>query len=170
MPFRSQAQRKYLFAAKPSIAREFAAKTPAGAKLPSRAKNKPVVGVDNKMKGSYGETILQKGKQPVVKINVQKHKGNKAELADTIHHELMHAKHPKMKEKAVYKQTARDMREMSASDKDKLVSKLRTKALNYKSGAVKRKLKLGRAQTKPGELISKARAMTPKRAAFMGGV
>ena len=34
MPFKSDAQRKYLFAKKPSGAKEFAAHTPKGKKLP----------------------------------------------------------------------------------------------------------------------------------------
>lgn len=40
MPFKSQAQRKFLFANKPKIASEFASKTPKGKKLPARAKKK----------------------------------------------------------------------------------------------------------------------------------
>lgn len=38
MPFRSQAQRRFLFAKHPDIAREFAAATPKGAKLPEHVK------------------------------------------------------------------------------------------------------------------------------------
>ncbi len=34
MPFKSNAQRKYLFAKKPKVAKEFAAHTPKGKKLP----------------------------------------------------------------------------------------------------------------------------------------
>ena len=37
-PFQSEAQRKFLFAKHPEVAREFAAKTPKGAKLPERKK------------------------------------------------------------------------------------------------------------------------------------
>lgn len=42
MPFKSQAQRGYLFAHDPKVAKEFAAATPKGAKLPEhvKAKNK----------------------------------------------------------------------------------------------------------------------------------
>ena len=40
MPFKSQAQRKFLFANKPKIAREFARKTRKGKKLPKRVKRK----------------------------------------------------------------------------------------------------------------------------------
>lgn len=39
MPFKSEAQRKYLYSKKPKIAKEFASKTPKG-KLPKRAKKK----------------------------------------------------------------------------------------------------------------------------------
>ena len=40
MPFKSQAQRKYLFSQKPEIAKEFAEHTPKGKKLPLRVKKK----------------------------------------------------------------------------------------------------------------------------------
>lgn len=40
MPFKSEAQRKFLFAKKPKIAKEFAAKTPKGKKLPKRVKKR----------------------------------------------------------------------------------------------------------------------------------
>jgi len=39
-PFRSQAQRRYMFAKHPKIAREFAAKTPKANKLPEKVKRK----------------------------------------------------------------------------------------------------------------------------------
>ena len=40
MPFRSQAQRRALYAKDPKLAREFEAKTPKGKKLPERVKPK----------------------------------------------------------------------------------------------------------------------------------
>lgn len=40
MPFKSKAQRAYLFANNPKVAKEFAAKTPKGAKLPAKVKGK----------------------------------------------------------------------------------------------------------------------------------
>ncbi len=40
MPFKSTKQRSFLFAKKPKIAKEFAAKTPKGKKLPLRVKPK----------------------------------------------------------------------------------------------------------------------------------
>lgn len=50
MPFRSVAQRGYLFAHNPGLAKEFAAATPKGAKLPyhvagSKAAGKPKSGL-----------------------------------------------------------------------------------------------------------------------------
>lgn len=39
MPFKSEAQRRYLFANEPAVAREFAKKTPKGVKLPGRVKS-----------------------------------------------------------------------------------------------------------------------------------
>ena len=38
MPFKSESQRKFLFANKPKIAKEFASKTPKGKKLPNKVK------------------------------------------------------------------------------------------------------------------------------------
>ena len=38
MPFKSVAQRKFLYSQKPEIAAEFAAHTPKGAKLPKKVK------------------------------------------------------------------------------------------------------------------------------------
>lgn len=40
MPFKSKAQRAFLYAKHPKIAKEFAKKTPKGAKLPKHAKKK----------------------------------------------------------------------------------------------------------------------------------
>ncbi len=36
MPFKSEAQRKFLYSQKPTIAKEFAAHTPKGKKLPKK--------------------------------------------------------------------------------------------------------------------------------------
>lgn len=40
MPFKSDAQRKYLFANNPKVAKEFAAATPKNAKLPEKVTKK----------------------------------------------------------------------------------------------------------------------------------
>lgn len=128
-------------------------------------KKKLKIGVDNKLKGAYGETTIEKGKPTIVRINVKKHKGDKAELADTIKHELMHAQHPKMHEKTVYKRVPKVI---SPKEQDNLISKLRMKKLNNKMGAVKRKLKIGAVKTQPGDLISRAKMNTRTRDSIMG--
>lgn len=40
MPFKSEAQRRYLYAKEPKVAKRFAAETPKNAKLPERVKKK----------------------------------------------------------------------------------------------------------------------------------
>jgi hypothetical protein len=40
MPFKSNAQRRYLYANEPAIAKRFAKETPKGKKLPERVKKK----------------------------------------------------------------------------------------------------------------------------------
>ncbi len=42
MPFKSQAQRRYMYAKHPKLAKEFEAKTPKGKKLPARKSNHEV--------------------------------------------------------------------------------------------------------------------------------
>lgn len=44
MPFRSEAQRRYLFAKHPEVAKEFAAATPKGKKLPEKVSSAYVLG------------------------------------------------------------------------------------------------------------------------------
>lgn len=39
MPFKSQAQRKLMYAKQPELAKEFEEKTPKGKKLPQKVKN-----------------------------------------------------------------------------------------------------------------------------------
>lgn len=40
MPFKSKAQRRFLYAKKPKLAKEFTSKTPKGKKLPNKVKRK----------------------------------------------------------------------------------------------------------------------------------
>lgn len=64
---------------------------------------------DNKMRGAYGETDYDK---KTIRVNKKRHKSAKAQrinknaqgkesIIDTIVHEKLHAKHPKMHEKTV---------------------------------------------------------------------
>lgn len=115
----------------------------------TKFKKKPKIVVNNKMK-AYGQTDVKTG---VVEINKKKHKGDKKQLADTIKHELYHVKHPKATEKQTYKNTGK-LENMSQAEQTKLIAKLRMKKINYKGGAMKRKLKL-KGDLKPGDMISK---------------
>lgn len=96
---------------------------------------RPIIKVNNKLKGAFGETTTIPGKRPIVQINVKRHKTHKMKkrqtkkesLADTIHHELLHAKHPKMLEKTVYKKTAKAMKNVTTRTVRKLVDKVKGK-------------------------------------------
>lgn len=111
--------------------------------------------VNNKLKGALGSADFKKGNIPTgkIQINVKRHKGDKAELASTIKHEMYHVKHPKATEKETYKATAKT--KISPAEQTQLLAKLRMKSLNYKGGAIKRKFKMGNAPTKPGDMIAR---------------
>lgn len=127
-----------------------------------KLKNKYKIGVNNKLKGALGQ---MDPKTNVIEINVKKHKGDRAELASTIKHELMHVEHPKMTEKQVYKKTAKT--KIAPMEQDKLIAKLRNKKLNYKMGGLKRKFKMDKSESvSPGSFIS--RMNDEKRVAIMG--
>ena len=83
-------------------------------------RKKPKFKIDNCL-DAYGE---EDDKTGIIKVNVKKHKGDKQELANTIKHELMHNRHPKMKEKTVYKKLKGQIHSKEAS---KLLKKLHTK-------------------------------------------
>lgn len=103
---------------------------------------------------SYGSYDTNTG---ILEVNKKKNK-SKRELADTVAHELTHRKHPKMKEKTVQKLNAP---ELSREQQNKLVAKLRNKKINYRTGAIKRKLKM-KGKTQPGDMISKANENKPR--------
>ena len=121
--------------------------------------------VNNKLRGRYGQIDMKTKK---IEINVKAHKGDKAELASTIKHERLHLKHPKMTEKDVYKKSRKT--KLSFGEQQKLISKLRMKKLNYKTGSIKRKLKIDKKyKTIPGSLINKASSMkSTTKTAIMG--
>ncbi len=117
---------------------------------PKKKKAKMVV--NNNMK-AFGQ---MDPKTNVVEVNLKKHKGDKTELANTIHHELLHDKHPDMSERDVKNKADRETNQMSQVEKERLVAKVRNKKMHYKQGAMKRKFKMGRSDTKPGDFIRKA--------------
>lgn len=127
MPFKSKAQRQWGHSQAGMKALGGAAKVAewdrsTKGRLPERVSLK----VNNKMRGTLGITHWDpnsKVKKAVkVEINVKAHKGNKAELASTVKHELMHVNHPKMTEKEVYKRTAKT--KISPSEQRQLLKKL----------------------------------------------
>ncbi len=129
---------------------------------------KKKISINNKLKGALGQMDTKTNK---IQINVKKHKKNgkldKAELASTIKHELMHVKHPKMTEKEVYKRTAKT--KIPLKEQSKLIAKLKhaPKMSNQKMGAIKRKLDIKRGEeVKTGDMI--ARMNEKKRVALMG--
>lgn len=112
-------------------------------------RRKAKIVINNRLKGSFGAMNPKTNK---VEINVKSHKGDRAELASTIKHELLHVNKPKMTEKQVYKKSAKT--KIPEGEQLRLVAKLRNKSRNYKLGALKRRYKLGRGDTKPGDLIN----------------
>jgi hypothetical protein len=108
--------------------------------------------INNKMRGILGRTDTDTNR---IEINVKKHKGDRAELASTIKHELMHQKHPHMTEKKVYKKTAKT--KIPYGEQQRLLAKLRHKTSNYKKGALKRKFKMKKSEkVSAGSFINKA--------------
>lgn len=154
MPFKSRQQEKWAFATKQPFAKKWADITNQKS-LPNKKKIKPKLKVNNKLKGALGSSEFKKGNIPTgkIQINVKKHKGDKAELASTIKHEMYHVKHPKATEKQTYKATAKT--KIPPAEQTKLLAKLRMKSLNYKEGAIKRKFKMGKVSSKPGDLITR---------------
>jgi len=151
MPYKSQAQRKYMHLKHPEIAKRWDREFPNQKRLPLHVKHKkkPKIVVNNKMEG-FGSADVKTGK---IQINVKRHKGDKRQLADSVKHEIYHLKHPQASEKATMKNTGK-LENMSSAEQNKLIAKLRMKKINYKQGVTKRKLKM-KGNTKPGDLISK---------------
>lgn len=78
-------------------------------KIPKKYKGFKVK-VDNNMR-DFGETDLEK---KTIRINRKKSlkKGGHKELKDTLIHEKLHAKHPKMHEKTVRRKTKRKLKKL----------------------------------------------------------
>lgn len=116
-------------------------------------------------------------KTGVLEINRKKHKGNLAEEADSLKHELYHRAHPKATEKTTYQKTHTAMKEMTYNEKVALANKVRAKNSHYVQGAVKRKLGISKHEKmQPGSLIQKMNELKvvkrnqPKASNFKLGV
>ena len=125
MPYVSKAQERYFNVNRAKLERQGVNvdewnKASKGKKLPGRKKRKKYKKsykriVDNKMR-YQGETDLDR---KVIKINKRQSK-KKSTVIDTIQHEELHAKHPKMKEKTVRIETKNKLKRMSQMKKHKL--------------------------------------------------
>ena len=84
--------------------------------------------IDNKLRGAYGETDLERG---VIRINKARHQNKKykrinpnkdgsEKLYGTIYHEETHAKHPKLTEREVLKREKHFVKSGSKKQKAKL--------------------------------------------------
>ena len=101
--------------------------------------------IKNKMRGALGKTYFGNDNKPTgkVHINVKKHKGDLAELASTIKHELLHVAQPNLTEKQVYKRTAKT--KIPLSEQKQLLAKI-----GLKTKIVEKELVSDR---KPGDLL-----------------
>lgn len=132
-----------------------------GRKLPERVgkkKKKYKMSVDNKIK-SYGWMDPKTNK---IKINVKSHKGDKAELASTIKHEIMHVTHPKRTEKEVTKRTAKT--KIPLQEQAQLLKKLHRATIHGREGALRKKYKIAPGKVEPGAIFNKAKEMSQKTA------
>jgi hypothetical protein len=176
MPYVSKAQAGYFHTHKSQLAKQGVSvaewdKASKGLKLPKRVvkKKKVKVIVDNKLgKRVMGE--MQDGKNEL-RVNMKAHKKrgklDKAELASTIKHEMMHIKHPKLTEKEVYKRTAKT--KISPKEQQQLLKKIRHKKINYRIGVIKRKLKFKASdKVETGSLINRVNQLTKRDVAIRG--
>ena len=77
--------------------------------------------IDNRMR-PYGEVDPNKF---VVRINVEKHKRDRASLIDTLVHEELHILFPRFGETMICVMTERRLQEMSKREKDRLYARIR---------------------------------------------
>ena len=74
--------------------------------------------VDNKMR-DFGDTNIKKG---VIRVNKKKSRKHPKGIIDTVIHEELHARHPKMHEKTVRKLTNKALITMSPKRKADLMA------------------------------------------------
>jgi hypothetical protein len=79
--------------------------------------------VDNKLKGAYGDIDFTKR---VIRINKKMGRDKLGNIIDTIVHEEMHARHPRMHEKTVRRLVPQRLRAMTPEAKKRLAAKYRS--------------------------------------------
>ena len=115
-------------------------RTSTGALLKKKSKTKkkasvkkPKIIIDNKLRGAYAESDLDKG---TIRINKKRHKekgyqrinptkNGDENMTSTLKHELLHFKHPGMSERNIRKLEKKDWKTMSSKEKKKLQAKLK---------------------------------------------
>lgn len=176
MPFVSQAQRAYMHIHHPKIAEEFERATPKGAKLPQhvkKSKKKYKIVVNNKMRDAMGNVNIDRegkssdGKPIKIQINMRAHKKkgklDKAELASTVKHELLHIEEPKLTEKEVASRTAKT--KIPPAEQAELLKKLHRTTLAGREGALRKKYKMKPGEkVEPGAIFNKAKEVSQKTA------
>lgn len=164
VPYQSQAQRRFMHAAHPAIAKRWDKEFPNQKGLPER-KKKAKISVNNKLKGTYGQMDPKTNK---VEINVRAHKKHgkldTAELASTMKHELLHVKHPKMTEKEVYSKSAKT--KIGPEEKAKLLVRLRGARITKKVNSLRKKYKVDGSE--PGAIYKKANELSKEGLAIRG--
>jgi len=150
MPYKSAKQRTYLHIHEPALAKKWDKEI--GGKIKMK--------VNNKMRGALGRMDPKTNK---IEINVKAHGKDKANLASTIKHELLHVKHPKMTEREVYKKSAKT--KIDPYEQSKLLSKLRNKSIENKVTEFKKGFKM-KGEVQAGDLITKMNE--EKRLGVMG--
>jgi hypothetical protein len=79
--------------------------------------------IDNRMR-IYGEVDPNRY---VVRINVEKHRRERASLIDTLVHEELHILFPRLGEAMICAMTERRVRSMSKKEKDRLYARIRSR-------------------------------------------
>ena len=79
--------------------------------------------IDNRMR-IYGDVDPNRY---VVRINVEKHRRERASLIDTLVHEELHILFPRFGETMICAMTERRVRSMSKKDKDRLYARIRNR-------------------------------------------
>ena len=87
--------------------------------------------VNNRLKGAFGETTYHEG-GATIEINKKRHKNKRAlkefpkkdrSMLNTIVHEELHARHPKMHERTARKMARKRVARMGRKQKNKLYAK-----------------------------------------------
>lgn len=124
-------------------------------------KPRPKIVINNRMK-ALGRMDTETN---LIEINHKAHKGDRAEEASSLAHELMHVRKPRATEKQVYKKTAKT--KIPPQEQSKLLAKLKGATIEKTMNALKKKYKV--EGSAPGAIYQKANELSEeKRVAIQG--